>query len=111
MPHRLEKINQLLKKEIGQILLKELDFADVLVTITTVETSVDLKQAKIMISVLPFEKSQKVLEILNRQIFDFQQILNKKLKMKSVPKIYFKIDEGGKQQAKIIELLNKIGNE
>lgn len=109
MPYRLEKINKLLKQQISQILLKEIDFrSGVLVTVTRAEASANLQQAKIMISVLPYEQSQRVLEALNRQIFDFQQILNKKLRMRPVPKISFQIDKSGQQQARIIELLDKV---
>jgi len=109
LSYRLEKINKLLKQQVGQILLREIDFeSGVLVTVTQVETSIDLQQAKIMISVLPDGQSEKVLKILNRHIFDFQQILNKRLRMRPVPKISFQLDKSGQKQARIIELLDRV---
>ena len=58
MSYRLEKINKLLRREINQIFLREIEFGnDVLITVTEVRTTADLRQAKIMVSVLPFNKS------------------------------------------------------
>lgn len=109
MSYRLEKINKLLKQQVSQILLKEIDFSSgVLVTVTQVETSINLRQAKIMISVLPSEQSEEVFKTLNRHIFDFQQILNKKLRMRPVPKISFQLDKSGQKQTRIIELLDRV---
>ena len=109
MPDRINKVNKLIKEEFGKILFQEMEFEKgVLVTITGVDTSVDLKYTKILISVLPFEKSEEAIEILNKNIYGLQQILNKRLKMRSVPRVEFKIDSAGKQMEKIDNILEKI---
>lgn len=107
MSLRTEKVNELLRQEVSQILLKEVNFEDALVTIINVETSSDLKQAKIKVSVIPTEKKEKVLEIIRKNIFDIQQILNKKLCMKNVPKLIFEIDKIEEKAQKIEEILTK----
>ncbi|HEX67559.1 MAG TPA: ribosome-binding factor A, partial [bacterium] len=62
---RLPRVNSLLKEEIANILLKEIDFPkEVLVTVTRVECSPDLRQAKIYVSVIPKEKKERVFKIL-----------------------------------------------
>jgi ribosome-binding factor A len=48
MSQRLERVNELLRQEISKLLLREIDFVDILVTVTNVNTSPDLKQAKIL---------------------------------------------------------------
>ena len=111
MSKRLERVNELLHREISQLFLRELDFYNTLVTITKVETSVDLREAKIMISVMPYEKSQTALKVLEKNIFDLQQILNKKLKMRPVPKIRFEIDKLAAKAQYIEELLQKARKE
>lgn len=111
MSKRIERVNELLYREISQLFLRELDFQNTLVTITKVETSVDLREAKIMISVMPQEKSQTILQILKRNIFDLQQLLNKKLNMRPVPKICFKIDKSTIKAQHIEELLQKAREE
>jgi ribosome-binding factor A len=111
MSKRLERVNELLYREISQLFLRELDFQNALVTITKVETSVDLRESKIMISVMPMEKTQTALQVLEKNIFDLQQIINKKLRMRPVPKIIFKIDESAAKAQYIEELLQKAKEE
>lgn len=107
MSFRLQKINHILQKEISEIILKEIDLENTFVTITNVETASNILESNILITVFPEEKEEKILRILNRNIYDIQKLLDKKLKMKPVPKIYFKIDEGMKNLYKIDKLENK----
>jgi len=112
MTKRVQRVNQLIKKELGQILLREVEFPkDVLVTITRVGASIDLNQAQIFISCLPENQSQKILEILNRQIYDIQQKLNKKLKMKFIPKIEFREEKETREAGRIEEILERLKKE
>jgi ribosome-binding factor A len=108
MSQRIQRVNELIKQQISQLLLKEIDFGDILVTVTDVDTSADLRQAKVKIIILPNEKSEEVLKIIKRKIFYLQQILNKKLNFKTVPKIIFEIDRTEEKAQRIEELLNKI---
>jgi len=95
----------------SQILLKEIEFPiGILVTVTGAETSPDLKDANIWISAFPKEESGRVLEILNKNIYFLQQKLNKRLKMRPLPRIKFleerKTAEAGEIE-KILEELKK----
>ncbi len=109
MPKRLQRVNQLIKKEISKILLREVDFpADVLITVTRVESSTDLKQAKVYISCLPEEKTSKIFQILNQQIYELQQKLNQRLQMRPTPRIKFIEEKETKEAGRIEEILEKI---
>ncbi len=107
MSQRIQRINQLLKEEISKLLLREIDFGDILVTITDVDTSPDLSQAKVKISLLPPQKEEQVLKIIQKNIFHLQQELNKKLHLKTVPKICFEIDQAAVKAQRIEEILTK----
>jgi len=107
MSLRVKRVNELLKHEISQLLLKEIDFYDILVTITEIETSPDLRYAKVKISVLPQEKNELIIETINKNIFQIQQKLNKKLHMKPIPRIRFEIDQAEIKAQRIEELLSK----
>ena len=112
MTQRISRLNQLLKEELGKILLKEGNFPkDCLVTVTRVEASVDLKEAKAWVSVLPGEKTQEVVRILEKKIYDIQQKINKTLNMRPVPKIRFLRERKTKEAARIEELLEKAKEE
>lgn len=109
--NRIQKVNQLIKKELSQLILKEIDFPfEFLVTVTRVETTRDLRESNVWISTFPEEKSETTLNILNRNIYFLQQKLNKRLKMTPLPRIKFlkekKISEAGKIE-KILEELKK----
>lgn len=108
MSKRIERVNKLFKEEVNKILLKEVDFGDILVTVINIETTLDLRHCIIKISVMPEDKEETALKILGNQIYNIQKTLNKKLNMRPVPKIKFEIDYGTKKLHKIEEILSKI---
>lgn len=106
---RVQRVNQLIRKELSQIILREVDFPEhVLVTITRVETSANLIQAKVYVSVMPVNQVGQVLENLNRQIYFLQQKLNSRLKMRPIPKIQFIEEKITREAGRIEELLEQI---
>ncbi len=106
---RIQRVNQLIKKEISQIILREFDFPkNILVTVTRVDASRNLIHAKIYISVMPENETQQISEVLNQKIYDVQQRLNKRLKMRPIPKINFVVEKETAQAGKIEELLEEI---
>ena len=109
MSNRIHQVNQLIKKELSQIILREVDFSpNVLVTLTRVETSVNLYQSKIYISCLPEQEIKKTLEILGSQIWRLQQLLNKRLRMRPVPKIIFFQEKETIEAGKIEDILETL---
>jgi ribosome-binding factor A len=109
MGNRIQRVNSLIKNELSKIFLRELDFPnDILVTITRVETSVDLNQARVYISVMPAGQIDRVFEVLSKGIYDIQQKLNKRLKMRPIPKIKFEREEKTKEAGRVEELLEEI---
>lgn len=108
MTKRIERVNELLKEEVSQLILREIDFGGALVTVIKVDTSPDLRIAKIKISVLPIEKAERALNILEKNIFQLQQMINKKLEMKPVPKICFEIDQVEIKAQRVEKLLQEI---
>jgi len=112
MSNRISRVNHLVQQELSQIILKEFDFPlGLFVTLTRVETSSNLIQAKVYISVMPEEKTKEILQILNRQIYQLQQKLNKRLKMRPVPRIKFLEEKKTSEAHRIEEILEKIKNE
>ena len=109
---RIQKVNELLKRELGKIILKELEFPrDTLITITNVESSSDLREAKIWISVIPGNQISLALQVLKKNIYDLQKKLDKRLKMRPVPRIEFLKESKSEEAQKIEEILDKIQEE
>lgn len=105
---RTERVNELIKRELRMIIVKEIDVGSSIVTFTRVEISEDINYADIYFSTIPDESARGVLEELNQNIFDIQQRLNKRLRIRPVPKIRFHIDEGEHEARKIDEVLKRI---
>ena len=108
MSLRIKKVNELLRHEVSQLLFKKVDLSGVFITIISVETSPDLRQAKVKISVIPTEKGEAALRAISQNIFDIQQEINKKLYMKPVPKLRFEIDKVEEKAQEIEKLLGKM---
>jgi ribosome-binding factor A len=109
MANRIPQVNQLLKKELSKIILKEVDFPrDVLVTLTRVESFPNLQEARVFVSVLPERDSGKILDILTRRIYYLQQLLNKRLRMRPIPRINFLLEEETAEAGKIEEILERL---
>ena len=68
MTERILRVNQLLKKELGSILLREIVFPDgCLVSISRAEATPNLQQAKIYITVFPADKEKEVMDSLRKK--------------------------------------------
>ncbi len=106
---RIKKINELIKRELGWIILKEIDLpSDALVTITRAAVSPNLSQVKIYISIIPDSQEKRIFNILNKNIYFIQQFLNKRLKMRIVPKIIFHKERIEQKADRVDKLLNEI---
>ncbi|MFA6410455.1 MAG: 30S ribosome-binding factor RbfA [Candidatus Buchananbacteria bacterium] len=112
MSHRIDQINELVRHELSQLLLTEMEFpSDCLVTIIKVETSKDLRHAKVWLSVMPTKYIKKVLEKLKANAGHLQFLLNKKLTMRPLPRLFFAIDDTEAKAADIEALLDRIRKE
>ena len=108
MSNRIQKVNSLLAEEISKIIARDFDFTGSMVTLTHVEATANLIEAKAYVSVLPEDKTDQVLKSLNREVYGIQQKINKLLKMRPVPRIKFVKDRVIAEAARIEELLGKI---
>lgn len=102
-------MNNLVQKVLGEILLREYDFGKhILITITRVEATPNLQEARIYITVIPEEKQGQILKILSRNVYHIQQELNERLRMRPVPRIKWLIEKGTAQAQRVEELLEEI---
>ena len=108
MANRIDRVNSLLEREISKVLLRDFEFFDAMVTLTHVDATLNLIEARAYISVFPEEKADKIIAILNRGVYEIQQKINKMLNMRPIPKITFVKDEKIKEAARVEELLGKL---
>ncbi len=103
---RLKKLNDLLRDEAGKILKKELELNNALVTVVRADISPTLEHATVWISVFPESQEKSALKEINSKIYSLQQMLNKRLVMRPVPKIRFEIDKTEEEAARIEKLID-----
>ncbi len=90
---RTEKLNVLLREEISKIVDHEVEFSgECLVTITRAMVSPDGHYADIFFTVFGGSESDAA-ALLARNTPAIQRLINRKLRMRPVPKIRFLIDE------------------
>ena len=106
---RQEQVNSLVQKELGQILHTEFEFPQgTLLTISRVEVSSSLEHADIFVTVLPDSQTKDILQLLEKNVYHLQKLLDKKLVLKFVPKIKFRVDEGMQLENEMNKILDKI---
>lgn len=113
---RIEKVNSLIQRLFGEILLEDADMpVDVLVTISAVETTPNLRSATVWLYILPFDSAQgkpgrveEVFEHIKNQMYDLQGSLNRALSMRPLPRIILKLDHGAEYAERINQRLDSL---
>ena len=109
MAHRIEKIDNLIQEILAQTIAKDFCVSrEMIISVTRVIASGNLQEAKVYISVLPDRGRERIVFALNKEIIFFQNILNKKLRMRPVPRIVFVSDVKPEEAQKVEELLEQI---
>ena len=106
---RAKRFNELIKEELGKIIFDFLDVKPgILVTITRVDTASDLFSVRVFVSIYPDKEAEEIFYKLNRLVYQIQQILNKKLKVRPVPKIIWKYDKNPEEASKVESILKEV---
>lgn len=107
MSQRLDRINQLMKREISTIVQKDFEFKNALVTISDVEVTQDLREAKVFVSVLG-GNMDNVLERLTAKKGSIQSRVNKRITLRCTPVLMFRGDTSTERGVGIVNLLDEV---
>lgn len=109
---RADRVSDLLKKEISQLLLREVKDPHIgFITITDVEVSKDLQIAKVYYTILGDEKQlRESAQALNRASRFIKRQLGKRLRMRYIPDIIFKYDHSLEYGNRINYILSHLEN-
>jgi len=110
---RIEKIQELMKQEISKIILQELKDPRIgFVTVTQVELTRDLRNAKVYVSLMGNEQQIKDCWVgLNSSLGYIRREIGQRIRLRCTPEIVFQIDKSLDYSAHIQELLLKIKKE
>ncbi len=105
--NKLQRINKEMTKIFANFIEIESN-KESLITVTRCEISSDRKNIDVFISVLPNDKESNVISFLNRRKWDARDYMKKRIKIRLIPYVHFKIDEGEKNRQKIDQLLKEV---
>jgi len=102
----------LIKREIAQIIKREIELPEgSLITVLSVQTTRDLQEAKIWLSIFPFSSAIKTLRGINKKIGYLQGLLNRRLRMRPLPRIAFALDYSEEKTNQIEDILRGLDKE
>ncbi|MHB8903738.1 MAG: ribosome-binding factor A [Patescibacteria group bacterium] len=102
---KADKLNELLREELAYAVNREVIVPNTLITISYVECSTDLKQARIGFSVLPDNMVGTATRKLNSSISQLVGILRSRLKLRKIPHLIWEFDATEKEASKIERLI------
>ena len=112
---RMKRVNELIKREIGQSLFRvtgEDRPAASRATVTRVETAPNLREARVFVSVLgDADTQQDVLRVLRRHRIDFQKAVSENITLKYTPRLRFDLDASIEKGHKVLALLKELEDE
>lgn len=116
MSRRAERVGDLIREEISDLLRKETDdprlTSGVLVSITEVEVSEDLQHAKVYVTVMGSDEQTRDAFAALRHAEPFvRRELAPRLHLRYIPEIHFHEDDSIKRGARVDELLHQLERE
>ena len=108
MPERMRRVNELMREVIGSAIAGELQDPRIgFVTVTAVDTSPDLRSARVHVSVLGDEAEREgTLAALRSAHGVIQTVIAREVRLKRTPTLTFHYDEGPDRAMRISRLLD-----
>jgi ribosome-binding factor A len=110
MTRRTERIADLLRSEISQVLVQEIrDPRIQMTTVVDIDISPDLRHARVRVSVLGEEiERQEGVAALRHARGYIRSALAHRLRLRAVPELDFELDRGAEHSQRISELLESL---
>ena len=109
MKHRLARVNELIRRELGELIARECQFESKLVTIQQVDTTPDLKHAHVYISIIgDTEAAHRDMALLHDARVQLQHDLARRIILKFTPQLHFKLDESIERGTRILNILDQL---
>lgn len=110
MTARTDRLDQLLRQEIGAILAKDVQDPRIgFVTVTDVETAPDLSTARVWISIIgqPAERELTVRALQGALPF-VRHELNSRIRLRRIPELQLRVDDTVQRGTRVLQLLAEL---
>lgn len=111
--HRLDLINAEIQKLLSKTLTYDMhndDLKNCIITVTKVDTTPDLKYAKVFLSIFPDNNKENVFNSLKSSVTFLRRQVAQNVKLRITPELHLYLDDSLEYSQKIDTLINKIHN-
>lgn len=111
MSRRTERLNDLFREEISDLLRRQIKDPrlNVFITVTHADVAPDLGHARIDVSVMGSdEEKEKALQGLEAAAAFIRHELRKRLSLRRMPRLYFRADDSIERAARVLHLLDEV---
>ena len=111
MSKRVEQISEVIRRELNEFIIRELEPpSDILITVTDIKTTNDIKHTIIFISVLPINKVGLALKFLNNRLGRIKHHLSQRLRLHHLPELKVVADDSALKSRKVERELERLKN-
>src|SRR5947208_5158434 len=110
MTQRTERVDELLRQEIGRVLAREVADPRIgFATVTDVETTPDLRHARVWVSVIG-QKAERdaTIHALERAMPFVRRELGSRLRIKRIPEFHIRVDDSAERGTRVLHLLAEL---
>ena len=111
MSRRIERVNELIRKELSSLLATEMNDPrlPLLVSVTHVDVSADLRQAKVYVSVMSHdEEKRSTVELLQKASGFLHRELKARVALRYVPVLSFHLDESIEKGLQMLQFMDNV---
>jgi len=107
MAKRLDRVNELLRREISAVVQRDFEWNNALVTVSEVDVTQDLKEAKVFVSILG-GSAPGILDQLERKRGFIQSKVSKRVVLRNTPVLMFRQDKSAVRGVDVVNLLDEV---
>jgi ribosome-binding factor A len=111
MSQRTDRVDELLRQEIGRILAKDLQDPHIgFATVTDVQTTPDLRHARVWVSVIGGAPERaETLAALERAMGFVRHELGVRLRIKRIPALHVSLDDSAARGTRVLRIIEELG--
>ena len=112
LPNRLQRINEDIQRTVSSLLrgIKDPRVAQGMISVTMVDTTGDLRYAKVFLSVLGLRSEKEFLAGLKSASGYLRRELGRSLDLRYTPELLFELDKSIERGSRINTILNDLGS-
>jgi ribosome-binding factor A len=109
MSNRTLRVNELVQREISDILRKRYQSESVAITIAEVRVAPDLRDARVFVSIVGSEdEAEQKLHWLRSKAAEIREEVGRRIVLKYLPKFDYLLDKSAARGARILQVLDEI---